>query len=266
MLAYTWGICDGNITRSLVEITFNNDYSNICKSPSTGMYYQSPNYYHPIPFDCLGIAYDKLLTYCPSIKAKMHKLVNDTCAVSIPKLCKTQYEQNPPFSCTKLEYSTPLTVLSLAASNTLTLFGLFSVLTYAILFYLYTKYEPTLEELNFLAPPAEGQNSLATEFCEACSGIGQRRGGNDAKVRDAGALEMALPRSVANNNSNYDRLPLGTVVGTQPPHTLAQQHGTMSSDEGKIIFGLLAEMQQKIDRLERERQEKQARTRRRGGA
>lgn len=31
MLAYTWGICDSNVTRSLVEITFSNDFSNVCQ-------------------------------------------------------------------------------------------------------------------------------------------------------------------------------------------------------------------------------------------
>jgi len=40
MIAYTWGECSGNVTRSLVEITFSNDYSNTCALPSTGIYYQ----------------------------------------------------------------------------------------------------------------------------------------------------------------------------------------------------------------------------------
>ena len=64
MLAYTYGVCDGAVTKGLVELTFSNDYSSKCQLPSTGLYYQSENRYFAIPYSCLGIAYDKLLTDC----------------------------------------------------------------------------------------------------------------------------------------------------------------------------------------------------------
>ena len=123
MLAYTYGVCDGKPKSELVELTFSNDFSHACQLPKTGLYYQSENQYFAIPYSCLGIAYDKLLTNCAEIKANMKALVDDTCADSISKICSTQYSENAPYACIKEQYTPPLTVISLAGSNTMAIAG-----------------------------------------------------------------------------------------------------------------------------------------------
>jgi hypothetical protein len=155
MLAYTWGVCNGNVTRSLVELSFSNDYSNECQLPSTGLYYQSENRYFAIPYSCLGIAYERLLTDCPEVKANMKSLVDSTCAASIPKVCQQQYETNPPFSCVADIFSSPLTVLSLAASNTIALYGVFSFLAGFFIRRVYAQYKASIEEMKELNPREE---------------------------------------------------------------------------------------------------------------
>jgi hypothetical protein len=150
MIAYTYGICSGETTRSLVELTFSNDYSNQCQLPSTGLYYQSPNQYFAIPFGCLGIAYDKLLTDCPEVKANMAALVTSTCQASIDKVCTTQYTQNPPFACSKPITPSPLTVISLAGSNTMALASLVATLVALFLGRRYKNYAPSAEDLSLV--------------------------------------------------------------------------------------------------------------------
>ena len=41
---------------------------------------------------------------------------------SISKVCEQQYDLNPPFSCAINIHSDPLTILSLVASNTMTVY------------------------------------------------------------------------------------------------------------------------------------------------
>ena len=152
MLAYSWGVCADNVTRNLVELTFSNDYSNECQLPKTGLYYQSKNQYFVIPFNCLGIAHDKLLTHCPEIKANMKALADATCADSITKVCRQQYDLNPPFSCVENTYPLPLTVLSLAFSNTNALASALAIIVSALLSRVYKNYRPTEAELQVANP------------------------------------------------------------------------------------------------------------------
>jgi hypothetical protein len=153
MLAYTWGVCDSQVTRSLVELTFSNDYSNQCPLPSTGLYYQSPNQYFVIPYSCLGIAYERLLTDCPPIAANQKALVASTCAASIPKVCQQQYDLNPPFACVTNSYASPLTVLSLAFSSTNLLATILALAVAAVLARLHRGYRPTSADLALANPP-----------------------------------------------------------------------------------------------------------------
>ena len=130
-----------------MEISFSNDYSNECLLPSTGLYYQGPNQYFVIPYSCLGIAYDKLLTDCPEVKANMKSLVDSTCAASIPKACQQQFDFNPPFACVSKSYPSPLTALSLSLSNTSALATLLALVVAAALARAHKRYRPTPEEL-----------------------------------------------------------------------------------------------------------------------
>jgi hypothetical protein len=154
MLAYTWGVCDGQMTRGLVEITFSNDYSNQCQLPKTGLYYQSENQYFAVPYSCLGVAPDKLLVDCPEVAANMKALVASTCAASIPKVCQQQYELNPPFSCVGNTYASPLTVLSLAFSNTYLVASILALLVTTVLSRLHKNYRPNAFELSVFNPSA----------------------------------------------------------------------------------------------------------------
>jgi len=159
MLAYTWGVCDGQVTRGLVEITFSNDYSNACPLPNTGLYYQSENQYFGIPVSCAGIAPDKLLADCPEVAANMKALVASTCAASIPKVCQQQYELNPPFSCVGNTYASPLTVLSLAFSNTNLFVSVLALVVAAALARLHKNYRPTQAELALANPPSDDKQA-----------------------------------------------------------------------------------------------------------
>jgi len=127
MLAYSYGICDGTLTKSLVELSGSLDYSTLC-TKQNGLYYQSPNVYYPLPQQCLSIPYDKLLTECPPIAANMASLVDTTCQQSIEKVCSTQYNDNPPYTCTTYTRSSVLTVLSLAFSTTMAIIGVVGIL------------------------------------------------------------------------------------------------------------------------------------------
>ena len=146
MITYTWGVCNGKVMSELVELSGTTSFANSCTEPN-GLYYQAPNYYYPIPYNCLGISYDKLLTDCEEIASNMKTLVSDTCESSIPKVCSTQYNSNPPFTCSVMVYPSALTVLSLSISNTLALAGVFSAITALILKFIYKQYQPTETEI-----------------------------------------------------------------------------------------------------------------------
>lgn len=146
MISYTWGVCNGKVMSELVELSGTTSFANSCTEPN-GLYYQAPNYYYPIPYECLGIAYDKLLTDCEEISSNMKILVSDTCESSIPKVCSTQYNSNPPFTCSIMVYPSALTVLSLSVSNTLALAGVFSAIAALILKFIYKQYQPTAVEI-----------------------------------------------------------------------------------------------------------------------
>ena len=154
MLAYTWGVCNQKPTRSLVELTFSNDYSNECQLPLNGIYYQSENRYYTIPFSCLGISPDKLLTDCPEVATNMKSLVASTCSASIPKVCEQQYDLNPPFSCVQNTYPDVLTVISLAFSNTTAIATVIAILIGVLLSRMHKQYTPTPAELDIVNPPS----------------------------------------------------------------------------------------------------------------
>lgn len=145
MVAYSWGVCNGNVTSELIELSGTSSFANSCTEPN-GIYYQSPNRYYPIPYKCLGISHSKLLTDCEEIAKEMQILVDDTCPDSIPTVCKTQYNSNPPFTCSVVIYPTALTVLSLSVSNTMALYGLFSAIIAIALKLVYKEYQPTETE------------------------------------------------------------------------------------------------------------------------
>ena len=173
MLAYTWGLCAGNVTRSLVEIHFNNVYSNVCKQPHSGLYYQSPNRYFAIPYTCLGIAYDKLLTDCPDIKANMAALVGLTCQASIEKVCREQYDNNPPFTCTSYLKPSVLSVLSLSFSNTMAVATLLAFVVARLLSLVHhNRYNPTEADMalaNADMYPHEAQDKSGANNAHASS-------------------------------------------------------------------------------------------------
>ena len=85
------------------------------------------------------MAYDKLLTDCVEVKANMKALADSTCKASIPKVCQQQYELNPPFSCVTNTYSSPLTIISLASSNTSAIYALFTLLVSFLISKVYKK-------------------------------------------------------------------------------------------------------------------------------
>jgi len=60
-----------------------------------------------------------------------------------------------PFSCVADIFSSPLTILSLAISNTLALTGLFSLLAAFVIRRLYSDFKASSEELEALNPTEE---------------------------------------------------------------------------------------------------------------
>jgi len=132
MLAYTYGLCGGVVTKYLVDLSGTMDYSIKC-AEGNGLYYQSPNVYYSLPLDCLTIPYSKLLTKCPQVAKNMATLVNTTCKQSIDKVCTIQYTSNPPFLCTGKTYDSLLTVLSLSFSTTMAIIGVITTLSAIVL-------------------------------------------------------------------------------------------------------------------------------------
>lgn len=175
MLSYTYGFCDGAVTRSLVEVTFSNTYNNQCKLPSRGLYYQSENRHYTIPYSCLTIPHERLLTDCPEVARNMKRLISDTCQASIAKVCKSQYADNPPFACLRNNATPPLTVISLAGSNTMAIASFLATLVAAILTRMYRKYVPTANELRITNPPETlGLVPIRDDLDKASYGLEQR--------------------------------------------------------------------------------------------
>jgi hypothetical protein len=70
-------------------------------------------------------------------------------------VCQQQYETNPPFSCVADIFSSPLTVLSLAFSNTAALYGVFSLASAFFLRRYWVNYQSSNEEMKALNPNKE---------------------------------------------------------------------------------------------------------------
>lgn len=170
MIAYTYGVCNGNVTRYLLETGLNQEYSKSCLS-GQGLYYQSPNVYYGIPLGCLNIPYERLLTDCPEIRANIESLVNETCEASFEKVCERLYDLNPPFSCTLDIYSSLLTVISLSISNSLALFGIFSFIMGVLMKQWFGYYKPSDQEKEVLASSlSKGLDDVTIDFFRALVG------------------------------------------------------------------------------------------------
>jgi len=144
MLAYTYGVCNNVLTKSVVEFSGTLDYSVQCEQQN-GIYYQSPNVYYPLPLDCLGIPYDQLLTNCHAVAENMKSLVDTTCAKSIEKVCATQYNNNPPYTCTEDTRASILTVLSLTFSTTMVIIGAMAIMLTVYLTLMYPNHTAIAE-------------------------------------------------------------------------------------------------------------------------
>lgn len=95
----------------------------------------------------------------------MKALVNASCQASIPKVCQQQYDLNPPFSCVRYLSPSPLSVISLAFSNTMALSTLLAALVTAVLSRLHSKYRATPDELALanLGDDEDGGGDVPTE-------------------------------------------------------------------------------------------------------
>jgi len=173
MLSYSYGLCNGAVTRGMVELSFSSDYSNVCAA-GNGLYYQGPNQYFPFPVECLGIPPADLLTKCPSIAANQKVLVASSCQASIEKICTTQYTDNPPFLCSTTVAPQPLTVLSLSVSNTLTVSGLLSIALALLLARIFSRYRPSEEEIEEANDGRDWTAALGDVF-RSCSSSGESK-------------------------------------------------------------------------------------------
>jgi hypothetical protein len=98
----------------------------------------------------------------------MKSLVDSTCAASIPKVCQKQFE-NPPFSCAADIYNSPLTVLSLASSNTMAFYGLFSFAAVYLIKSWGNKWLASNQDVALVNPQTEFRDLLvATLMCVIC--------------------------------------------------------------------------------------------------
>ena len=229
MLAFTWGVCDGSVTRGLVELSFSNAYSNECPLPQTGLYYQSPNVYYAIPFACLGIAYDKLLTDCPEIRANMKALVDASCEASIAKVCRQQYDLNPPFSCVTDVYPSALTVISLSSANATTLATFLALVVAALLTRTHRHYRPSEQDIAMVNALQRNHANANTDG--KSSGPGHEPG-----------IEM-LPSS--QTASNDGAAALAAVQSMQSAHKRMEA-------ENAQLHRVLAEMQHRLVSQERQ--------------
>lgn len=75
----------------------------------------------------------------------MKKLVKSTCQQSIEKVCTTQYNDNPPYTCTSYTRYSILTVLSLSFSTTMAIIGVVAILLTTILTIWYPTYTSSTE-------------------------------------------------------------------------------------------------------------------------
>jgi hypothetical protein len=136
-LVYSYGICDGFITSSFVNVSSSMDYSVVCQKPN-GFYYQSPNIYYRTPLECAGLQAIDLLTDCPSVKNNFNAFLSSTCPDSIHKVCSASFSKNPPFSCSKsISTNDIYTTLTLAQSQAGSIWGILSILIGSFLTYKY---------------------------------------------------------------------------------------------------------------------------------
>lgn len=234
MLAYTWGECNSNITKSLVEITFSNDYTNECDVGS-GLYYQSENVYYTIPYECLGIPYEKLLTDCATIKSNMKALVDATCQAAISKVCKQQYEFNPPFSCVEQTRSNPLTIISLAASNASAFYSIFTFILAFIIKRMFAAYKASEEEKQFLSPKEEVGELVGIFLASCCL---YNNNNKNSQINDSKRKESALPWVQINHD--YDQKHGGDgdgdVEGHGDSNLRTQQHQSNKQNKGYEVI------------------------------
>ena len=223
MVTYSWGVCNGKVASTLIELTGTTSFANSCTEPN-GMYYQAPNYYYPIPYSCLGISYDKLLTDCNEIATSMKTLVSDTCASSISKVCTTQYNSNPPFTCSINVYPSVLTVLSLTVSNTLALAGFFSALAALILKSIYKQYEPTEAEMALTSDDREVGDLLRESFTFSKKEDGVML--NESKSSQHGDIK---PTKTSQQQQDDDDDDAPVVVVSAAPELQQQQVSTSYS-------------------------------------
>jgi hypothetical protein len=107
-------------------------------------------------------------------------------------VCQQQYETNPPFSCVADIFSSPLTVLSLAISNTLALTGFFSLLAAFVIRRFYSDFKASSEELEALNPTEELGVLVCSFFAAMCgrSSLKDNHHATEGKAAVA-SLEMA---------------------------------------------------------------------------
>lgn len=137
MVMYTYGVCNGAFESDFIEVSNSLDFSVVCPHPN-GYYYQSPNIWVPTPAECSAMQPTELLSSCENVASSMHELVAFTCSASFDKICKASFDDNPPFSCSKQQTSPLLTVISLAYSNTLAVYGALSFVIATLFAFVFT--------------------------------------------------------------------------------------------------------------------------------
>ncbi len=127
MLVYSYGVCDGKLSSSFINITSSMDFSVVCSS-SNGYYYQSPNVWYETPSNCAGMQPNQLLHECAAVQQSLTALISDTCQQSITSLCKAQYNLNPPFSCTRTVGAYPMVILANSFASSNVVWGILSLI------------------------------------------------------------------------------------------------------------------------------------------
>ena len=138
MLAYTYGVCNNEVTKGLVEVSSTLDYSIVCTS-GMGYYYQSPNEFYSMPLECMTqqtlTDYSSFLS-CPQIQSQLDELKASTCEASIEKICTASYDDNPPFSCSRKVGLNVFSIIGQATSNASICYTIASLLV----MYIFNKY------------------------------------------------------------------------------------------------------------------------------
>lgn len=146
MLAYTYGVCNNEITRGLVEVSSTLDYSIVCTS-GMGYYYQSPNEFYAIPPECMTqqtLTNHSSFLSCPQIQTKLDELKASTCEASIEKICTASYDDNPPFSCSRKVGLNVFSIIGQASSNASICYTIASL----IVMYIFNKYHAPGKKVN----------------------------------------------------------------------------------------------------------------------